>query len=194
MPVQHLADNSIDVSDPNQPTFPRGIKQIDVSKYVVALLYNPDDFSPTEISLASVLCGDHHVSCVSNRAKILNALVDTIRLHFAQGHYVIIRGWKPAFDTAWDDAAVEAFKGTLQQPVEYQGELCVCVLQQCYTYQMYLDSAKRVQAVDSTRNDTGARAFSSLAEFLRLGRESPETCGNLLDSTATHTEYPPFIP
>lgn len=35
--------------------------------------------------------------------------------------------------------------------------------------------------------------FCTLGDFLRLGK-SPGTCGNLLDSPATHSEFPPFVP
>lgn len=120
-PVLHLAREAIDVSDPDRPLFPHGVKVIDVSKLIVALLYHPDDFTPGPTSLDSLLYGSEHHAHVQNKARALNNFVAALRVHLAKGQYILVRGWKPAFETGWDEDSVQAFKGSLYQPVEYQG-------------------------------------------------------------------------
>lgn len=123
-PVIHLATRAIDVSDPLNPIFPQGIAKINVSDYIVGMLYDTTKFSPADLSLDLLLYGSSHNERVSTQAQELNAFVQVVRGHLAKGRYVIVRGWRPGFDSAWDEAVVLSFKGAVEQRVEYQGKQC----------------------------------------------------------------------
>lgn len=123
-----MAHHAIDASDPDHPLFPSGTRVIKVSSYIVALLYHPDDYGPETTSIDSLLFGSGHAQRIAEKAARLNDLVKTLRLYLAKGVYVLIRGWKPAFEAGWDKAAVQAFKGSLQQPVQYQGKCPLRIL------------------------------------------------------------------
>lgn len=153
IPVKHLASTAIDVSDPNHPIFPHGVQQITVSKYIAVVLYDPDTISPAAPSLDSLRYGGPHTARVSSQAEVLKALVDAIRTNLAQGRYVIVRGWRPAIDMAWDDAAVEAFKGPLVQGVEYEGKLPSHSepLPKCSTYDARFCAARQSDRIRSSR-------------------------------------------
>lgn len=120
--MRHLAKKAIDVTYSVHPIFPRGVKEFDVSKYIVTMLYNPDDYAPTDFSIDRLIYGSAHTARVSEQTDKLNAFTKELRRHLAAGRYVIVRGWKPPVDIAWHNNAVLSLKGPLEQHVEYQGE------------------------------------------------------------------------
>lgn len=121
-PIDHMSQFAVDASDPDHPLSPPDAAVIEVSTYLVAVLYHPDDYSPDSVSIDSLLFGSGHAQRLAQKGARLNAFVSALRKNLAKGVYVLVRGWKPAFEAGWDEAAVEAFKGSLQQPIQYQGE------------------------------------------------------------------------
>lgn len=119
--MQHLALTAIDVTDPENPVFPTGLENFDVSKYIVSMEYNPQDYYLPDTSLDRLRYRSDYTARVSYQAGRLNQFVQDIRSHMAKGRYVLVRGWKPAVEMAWDETAVLSFKGPLEQRVEYQG-------------------------------------------------------------------------
>lgn len=164
-----------------------------MSKYIVIIMYNPDDYSPAHPSLERLLYGSAHTARAVRKREKLNKLVKCIRLHMAKGRYVIVRGWEQAVEMAWNETAVLSFKGPLEQHVEYQGEQHAHFIE--YRAEIALaDSEQRVKAIKSSDATVGVHKHSTMSEFVRMGRECADVCANLLDSAATHGECPPFIP
>ncbi|KAF7967906.1 hypothetical protein HWV62_32547 [Athelia sp. TMB] len=171
MAVKYLAERGLDVSDPERPLYPKnmppGMHAIPVADHIVGILYDARQYSPEKLSLEMLFAPSNFAGRVAEKMGKMNDLVNTLRLCQAQGKYVIIRGWVPPTDCAWDDAAVIAFK----------------------------DADLRDESAHAGRDsETPQHVTTTLANFLQDGRERHEVCGNLLDSPNTHATFPPFIP
>lgn len=180
--MKRLATGAIDVSDPDNPIFPHGHKTVDIDKYVVAMLYHPDDFSPGEINLDTLLYGSPHVKRVSKKAAQLKDFVNDLRRYISQGQYVIVRGWKPAFSTAWDEAAIQAFKGTLKQSVDYHGAHDKCLRNNPLTSR-FQTPRNEPSPMQNTSTDS-APSVNSSARAMNL-RQLALICSTRLTPTAS---------
>lgn len=169
-PINHMARRAVDASDPDNPLCPPGVRPIAISKFLVAVLYHPEDYAPEPVSLECLLFGSGHAQRVAEKGARLNAFVSDLRKNLAKGVYILVRGWKPAFEVGWDEAAVEAFKGSLQQPVQYQGQSPVKTLASLLTLTRQMPASATRLSMNAWKSSTVIPLCASLSAWERRSR------------------------
>lgn len=162
--------SSFDISEPDAPLFPSGVKSVSVNNFVILILYNPDVYGPKPLTVDALLATSGHAQWLTHKAGFFNQFVMQLWLFMAQERYMIIQGCCSTFEITCDPASVLVYKGTLSQPVQYQGEM------------------EKLEGDTAHIHQTGPlRHFIDLSSKLNI-------YGNLLNASETHVKFPLFIP
>jgi hypothetical protein len=124
--VQHMAD-APDISTPDtirgKTDDPRVQNFID-DPVLVVVHWTDDLRAPTRtVPNRDYDLEGHLPSEIAEHQTKLDEFIATIDTNLAQGRYVVVRGWTPECTTTWDIRSIEKFKGSMNQLVEYQGNI-----------------------------------------------------------------------
>lgn len=118
-----MATKGIDVTDPTRPLYP-DIHVQPVDDVVECIIYNADLFAIESGNGLNIFsdCEAGHSTDTARIAAAQDSLISELRALLAKGKYAIVRGWYPDLQTSWTKESIRAFKGNLDQDVQYQGE------------------------------------------------------------------------
>lgn len=122
-----MATEGVDVTDPACPLYP-DVHTRPVNNVIECILYNHDLFTIKPGNHQNIF-SECEISTSAESTRIAAAqtsLISELRALLSKGKYAIVRGWYPDSPTTWNKESIAAFKGNLNQDVQYQGKPPQC--------------------------------------------------------------------
>lgn len=113
-----------DVTDPQHMVLPPDVQAHPINDVVVAITYNTEILEVDRSSINILKATGRSADLKGSRAEQAHIrFMAELRKYTAMGLYILIRGWFPDRPLTWNVESIQAYKGSADQCIEYQGNL-----------------------------------------------------------------------